>query len=157
MTILDQPAVTGALPPCTPEGRSAAAGGGDNLRGRGATPPDLSERPLALAQHAPICPVGRLTPDRGVAAIVDGRQVAVFLLSAGTIHAVDNVDPCSGAAVLSRGIVGDAEGVATVASPLYKQRFDLHTGLCLDADVAALAVHDVAVVDGVVHVALAGG
>jgi nitrite reductase (NADH) small subunit len=94
----------------------------------------------------------RLTPDRGVAALVDGVQVAVVRLSTGALHAVDNVDPCSGAAVLSRGIVGDADGVPTLASPLYKQRFDLRTGRCLDADVEPLRVHDVAVHDGVVVV-----
>ena len=49
-------------------------------------------------------------------------------------------------------IVGDAGGVATVASPMYKQRFDLATGCCLDADVDPLAVHEVRAVDGVVHV-----
>jgi nitrite reductase (NADH) small subunit len=98
-----------------------------------------------------VCGVDRLTPDRGVAALVDGRQIAVFLLTDGTVHAVDNIDPCSGAAVLSRGIVGDAGGITTVASPLYKQRFELATGRCLDAD-AIVAVHDVRVRDGVIEV-----
>ncbi len=102
----------------------------------------------------PVCELDRLTPDRGVAALVDGRQVAVFVLSSGDLHAVDNIDPCSGAAVLSRGLVGDAGGVATVASPLYKQRFDLATGRCLDAEVEPLAVHSADVVDGVVLVRL---
>lgn len=101
-----------------------------------------------------VCPSGRLLPDRGVAALIGGRAVAVFRLSTGEVHAVDNVDPCSGASVLSRGIVGDADGTPTVASPLYKQRFDLRTGRCLDAEVEPLAVHDVQVVDGVVHVRL---
>jgi nitrite reductase (NADH) small subunit len=104
-----------------------------------------------------ICALERLTPDRGVAALVDGQQVAVFLLAAGRLCAVDNVDPCSGAAVLSRGIVGDANGVATVASPLYKQRFDLTTGRCLDADVPALTVHEARVGDGIVLVRLRRG
>jgi nitrite reductase (NADH) small subunit len=89
-----------------------------------------------------ICPLDRLTPDRGVGALVEGRAVAVFRLSNGDLHVVDDVDPCSGASVLSRGIVGDAGGNPTVASPLYKQRFDLTTGHCLDADVT-IAVHDV--------------
>jgi nitrite reductase (NADH) small subunit len=101
-----------------------------------------------------ICALARLTPDRGVAALVGGRQVAVFCLSSGELHAVDNVDPCSGAAVLSRGLIGDANDTATVASPLYKQRFDLATGRCLDAEVEPLAVHRVDVVDGVVYVQL---
>ena len=41
-----------------------------------------------------IAPFERLTPDRGVAALVDGVQVAVVRLSTGALHAVDNVDPC---------------------------------------------------------------
>ena len=101
-----------------------------------------------------IAPFERLTPDRAVAALVDGVQVAVVRLATGSLHAVDNVDPCSGAAVLSRGIVGDAGGVPTLASPLYKQRFDLATGTCLDADVAPLGVHEIAAVHGIVFIRL---
>jgi nitrite reductase (NADH) small subunit len=99
-----------------------------------------------------ICRVEHLVAERGVAALVDGHQVAVFLLASGELHAVDNLDPCSGAHVMSRGLVGDAGGIATVASPLYKQRFDLTTGRCLDADVEPLAVHEAIDIDGVVHV-----
>jgi nitrite reductase (NADH) small subunit len=110
--------------------------------------------PGLQADWVVICELRRLTPDRGVAALVDGRQVSIFLLSSGELHAVDNIDPCSGAAVLSRGLIGDANGIATVASPLYKQRFDLATGRCLDAEVEPLDVHAVEVVDGVVVVRL---
>ena len=81
-------------------------------------------------------------------------EIAVSDDVVGALHAVDNVDPCSGAAVLSRGLVGDAGGAATVASPLYKQRFVLATGACLDADVAPLGVHEVAVIHGLVFVRL---
>ena len=100
----------------------------------------------------PVCELARLIPDRGVAALVGGRAVAVFLLATGDVHAIDNVDPCSGASVLSRGIVGDAGGVPTVASPMYKQRFDLRTGECLDDDTVRVAVHAVRVIGGVIHV-----
>ncbi len=80
-----------------------------------------------------VCPASALTPDRGVAALAPwGTQVAIFRLSSGEIYAVGNRDPFSGAHVLSRGIVGDHGGVPTVASPVYKQRFDLRTGVCLD-------------------------
>ena len=102
----------------------------------------------------PVCTARRLTPDRGVAALVEGTAVAVFRLSSGELHAVDNIDPFSGASVLSRGLVGDAGGRPTIASPLYKQRFDLRTGECLDADDVAVAVHDVREIDGMVHVRL---
>ncbi len=79
-----------------------------------------------------VCRAGRLTADRGVAAVVDGQQVALFLLADGALFAIDDRDPFSGAHVLSRGLVGDADGTPTVASPVYKQRFDLRTGQCLD-------------------------
>ena len=78
---------------------------------------------MSILDHASalvaVCPVERLTPNRGVAALVDGRAVAIFLLRGGEIHAIDNVDPCTGASVLSRGLVGDADGVADrgVAAP----------------------------------------
>jgi nitrite reductase (NADH) small subunit len=106
------------------------------------------------AGFVPVCATARLTPDRGVAALVEGRAVAVFLLGTGEVAAVDNVDPISGASVLSRGIVGDVDGEPTVASPLYKQRFDLRTGRCLDRDGTTIAVHDVRVVDDTVEVRL---
>lgn len=84
----------------------------------------------------PVCRVADLVPERGVAALVDGEQVALFRLVDGRVLAVQQRDPFSGAHVLSRGIVGtrtvDGEVVPTVASPMYKQVFDLRTGRCLD-------------------------
>ena len=79
-----------------------------------------------------ICPYGRLPVERGVAALVDGEQVAVFRTADGDLYAVSNSDPFSGAMVLSRGIVGSRGDRPTVASPVYKQVFDLETGQCLD-------------------------
>jgi nitrite reductase (NADH) small subunit len=98
--------------------------------------------------------VDAVVPERGVAVLVDGRQVAVFVLADGTVHAIDNRDPCSGANVLSRGIVGDRGGTAVVASPVYKQCFDLATGRCLDEAGVAVAVHGARVVDGRIEVRL---
>lgn len=109
---------------------------------------------LARTERA-VCPLAVLSPGRGVAALVDGYPIAVFLLADGSLHAIDNVDPCCGAGVLSRGVVGDADGVPTVASPMFKQRFDLRTGQCLDDD-ATIAVHEISCVDGMVRVRLAG-
>ena len=111
-------------------------------------------RHSADAGWVAICPTHRLTPDRGVAALVDGRAVAVFLLADGSLHAIDNIDPISGASVLSRGIVGDADGSPTVASPMYKQRFDLRSGRCLDRDHTTVVTHDVRERDGIVQVRL---
>jgi nitrite reductase (NADH) small subunit len=102
-----------------------------------------------------VCDLDRLTPDRGVAAMVDGVAVAVFHLAGGELAVVDNVEPISGASVVSRGLVGEVDGSPTVASPLYKQRFDLRTGVCLDDPTAAIGVHHVRTVEGRVEVRLA--
>jgi len=95
-----------------------------------------------------------LIPDRGVAVLVAGRQVAVFLLQDGSLHALDNHEPISGANVLSRGIVGDRGGVPVVASPIYKQCYELATGRCLDDADHSVEVHEVALVDDRIHVRL---
>ena len=85
-----------------------------------------------------LCALDDLQPERGVAAIVAGRQVAVFRLLDGTVRAVDHLDPFSGAHVIARGIVGtrsvEGRDVPTVASPMYKQVFDLETGRCLSEE-----------------------
>jgi nitrite reductase (NADH) small subunit len=87
----------------------------------------------ALYEETAVCGLAALQPDRGVAALLpDGTQVAVFRTTDDEVFALSNVDPFSGAAVLSRGIVGDRGGVPVAVSPLYKQAFDLRTGVCVD-------------------------
>ncbi len=78
-----------------------------------------------------VCDYDRLTPELGVAALVDGEQIAIFRLADGSVHAVQNLDPFSGASVLSRGITGSKGEVPTIASPIYKQVFSLLDGTCL--------------------------
>jgi nitrite reductase (NADH) small subunit len=80
-----------------------------------------------------VCAVDDLVLDRGACALVGDTQVALFRLSPnGDLYALSNFDPFSKAFVLSRGIVGDRKGVPKIASPVYKQSFDLRTGECLD-------------------------
>ena len=102
----------------------------------------------------PVCPYSRLEPERGVAALVDGVQVAVFRTHDDELFAIDNLDPFSGAQVLSRGIVGSRGQAPTVASPLHKQVFDLRTGQCLDLPDVAVATYRVRCRDGMVEVLL---
>jgi nitrite reductase (NADH) small subunit len=94
-----------------------------------------------------ICQLDDLEPERGVAAIVDGVQVAVFRLHDGRLAALDHRDPFSGANVLARGLVGTRGDVSTVASPMYKQVFDLRSGVCLDDPTVSVRVHAVRVDD----------
>ena len=110
---------------------------------------------LEQVTWTPVCPVTQVPVDRGVAALVAGRQVALFRLDGDAdVYAIDNVDPFSGIGCLSRGIVGDVAGEPMVVSPLHKQRFSLHTGSCLDDPSTAVARYDVRLVEGIVEVQL---
>ncbi|MGW0808025.1 nitrite reductase small subunit NirD [Nonomuraea sp. NPDC002799] len=101
-----------------------------------------------------ICDFDALPPERGVCALVRDVQVAVFRTYDGTLHALGNLDPFSGAYVLSRGIVGTRRGEPTVASPLHKQVFSLVSGLCLDEDGVRVPIFPVRVADGGVEVSV---
>ncbi len=96
-----------------------------------------------------VCDVDDLAIDRGACALVDGRQIAVFRVApSGELFALSNFDPFSGAYVLSRGIVGSRGDVVKVASPVYKQSFDLRTGQCLDDPAVTVETFPVRSVDG---------
>jgi nitrite reductase (NADH) small subunit len=81
-----------------------------------------------------VCAVDDVTPDTGVAVLIRDLQIAVVRVGEGTdqIFAVGNYDPFSKAFVIARGIVGDRGGVPKIASPIFKQSFDLTNGQCLD-------------------------
>lgn len=101
----------------------------------------------------PACAYDYLIPGRGVGVLLDdGSQAALFRLDDGTVHALGNIDPFSGAAVLSRGIVGDRAGRCAVQSPIKKQAFALDDGHCLDDPTIAVPVYPTRVVDGYVQV-----
>ncbi|MEZ0338990.1 nitrite reductase small subunit NirD [Mycobacterium sp. pV006] len=88
------------------------------------------------------CRYDFLIPNRGVAVLLpDGAQAALFRLDDGSVRAVGNIDPFSGAAVMSRGIVGDRGGRVTVQSPIKKQAFALDDGCCLDDTDHSLPVY----------------
>lgn len=78
-----------------------------------------------------VCALADLTPELGAAALVGDVQVALFRLADGSVFAVQNLCPFSGAQVMSRGITGSKGEVPTIASPVYKQVFALTTGECL--------------------------
>lgn len=110
----------------------------------------------ATSRPVAVCRLDQLDVERGVAALVHGRQVALFRLADGSVHAVDQRDPATGANVVARGILGTAaDGEWFVASPLHKHRYSLVDGRCLTAPGLSLAVHRVQVRGGVVEVSVA--
>jgi nitrite reductase (NADH) small subunit len=113
-----------------------------------------------MNQHT-ICNLNDIIPETGVCALVDGKQIAIFRTKQNDLFALDNYDPFSQANVLSRGLIGgttvinDAgsdEEILYVASPIYKQRFNLATGQCLDDENVILNTYQVALEDSKVVV-----
>ena len=103
-----------------------------------------------------VCRYDRLAPDRGVAALVGGAQVAIFRSVGGAVHAVAHQDPVSGAHIMSRGSLGHRPDVPTLVSPNRRHEYDLRTGDCLELPGLRLPVYPVRCRDGVVEVGLAG-
>ena len=103
-----------------------------------------------------ICKLDDIIPETGVCALVNGEQVAIFRTQNGDVFAMDNFDPFSQANVISRGLLGsceiDGQKVRYVASPMYKQRFDLATGKCLDDERVSLRSYPVKVNHGAVFI-----
>jgi len=121
---------------------------------------------LSGGTWTPVCRLTDLHRERGAAALLGSGgsavQVALFRLpspdaglasdpSHDVVAAVGHRDPFTGANVIARGIVGSRGDVVTVASPLYKQVFDLSTGQALDYPEVTLGHWSARVVDGVVE------
>ncbi len=120
-----------------------------------ATSPATSPATAEGVEWVEVCRLDDLAPERGAAALVAGHQVALVRTFDDAVYAVQQLDPYSGAYVISRGIVGTRGDAPTVASPMYKQVFDLRSGECLDgagSQPDPLRTWPVEVRDGAVHV-----
>lgn len=102
-----------------------------------------------------VCDIDDLQPNSGVCALVNGQQVALFYLTPSAVcHAINNYDPFGHANVLSRGVIGDINGQPVVASPLYKQHFNLQTGVCLEDETVKIPVYPIRINNNRVEVNL---
>jgi nitrite reductase (NADH) small subunit len=101
-----------------------------------------------------VCAVEELEPAWGEAALIAGRQVAVFRTAAGEVYAVAQEDPATGAHVMARGITGSRGARPTLASPLHKEVYDLETGECLATPGLRLETFSTRIVDGCIEVEL---
>lgn len=93
-----------------------------------------------MSEWISVCKEKELTPGVGICALHLGEQVALFRsdLNDSVVYAVSNFDPFGEANVLSRGIIGSVGEEVVVASPLYKQHFNLQTGQCLEDESVSL-------------------
>lgn len=101
-----------------------------------------------------VCKLADILPGTGVCALLEGRHIAVFRLGEASVFAIDNIDPRSGASVLSRGLTGNLGEHIVVASPLYKNHFDLRTGACLESPEHSVSAYPVRVSGDEVMVSL---
>lgn len=90
-----------------------------------------------------------LTPGEGRTFVADGRQIAVFLLSDGTVRAMDAVCPHRGGPLADGQIDG-----SVVVCPLHQYVFSLDTGRCTTDGIGAVSTYPATVVDGQVAVQL---
>lgn len=111
-------------------------------------------RDIQFDNWTAVCSLDQIVPNTGVCALLDGQQVAVFRVADAEqrVFAIGNFDPNSGAAVLSRGLVGNLGERIVVASPIYKHHFDLQTGECLEAPENSVASYRTRVEGGKVWV-----
>lgn len=105
-----------------------------------------------------VCSLTDIAPHTGVCALIEttegAEQIAIFRFGESTdIYALSNFDPFSKAYVLSRGLVGDRKGTPKVASPIYKQNFNLLTGQCLDDESVQIPTFPTRIVGDRVQVA----
>lgn len=102
----------------------------------------------ARVESVGVGPVEDLTPGEGRAYVVDGKQVAVFLLGDGTVRAMDAVCPHRGGPLADGQIDG-----SVVMCPLHQYAFSLEDGSC-PGGVKGVRTYPAAVVDGTVTVQL---
>ena len=99
-----------------------------------------------MSQWLTVCSTDDLVPHTGVCAKVEDKQVAIFYCQrSDQLYALCNYDPFGHAYVMSRGIMGSLDGQPCVASPLYKQHFNLKTGVCIEEPDVQLTRFDVRV------------
>ena len=111
-----------------------------------------------MSKWSSICHIDDIVLNSGRCALFDGEQVAIFRINdvvAGEekLYAVKNYCPFSTANVISKGIIGSVQDKTVVASPLYKQHFDLSNGQCLEDSAVKLKTYNVRLVGETIELA----
>lgn len=93
-------------------------------------------------------------PENGGACVKYGsKQIAVYNFTRkNTWYACQNLCPHKMEMVISRGMIGDAEGIPKVACPLHKKTFSLDDGSNLNGEEYKIAVYPVKINKGMVYI-----
>jgi len=93
-------------------------------------------------------------PKNGGACIkYKGKQIAVYNFERKNAwYACQNVCPHKMEMVLSRGMIGDQNGIPKVACPMHKKTFSLENGENLNGDLEAIAIYPVKIENNKVYI-----
>ncbi|UCE93756.1 MAG: nitrite reductase small subunit NirD [Flavobacteriaceae bacterium] len=80
-------------------------------------------------------------------------QIAVFNYTrTGRWYACQNLCPHKMEMVLSRGMIGDEQGIPKVACPMHKKTFSLESGENLNGDLSSIATYPVKIENNFVYI-----
>ena len=97
--------------------------------------------------------VNKFAENGGACVKYKDKQIAVFNFKRkNKWYACQNLSPYKKENVLSRGMIGDENGIPKVACPLHKKTFSLETGENLNGDLAAIATYPVKIEDNFVYI-----
>jgi len=125
-----------------------------------------NEQESVITTWLDICTLDDILPNMGCCALVSTqqgtkqskKQIAIFriVLSTGEeqLYALDNYCPFSQANIISRGIIGSIDDKVVVASPLYKQHFNLVNGQCFEDESVILNIYPVRLSGNTVQLAV---
>lgn len=98
-------------------------------------------------------PVEAFAKNGGACVKYKNKQIAVFNFQRrDEWYACQNLSPERKENVLSRGMIGDENGIPKVACPLHKKTFSLVTGENLNGDLEAIATYPVKVENNFVYI-----
>jgi nitrite reductase (NADH) small subunit len=105
-----------------------------------------------------ICGIDDILHNMGRCALFNEQQVAIFRVEdkdgQEQFYAVNNYCPFSESNTISRGLTGSIGEKLVVASPIYKQHFDLSTGICIEDESVNLKTYPVRLNGNTVQLAL---
>ena len=98
-------------------------------------------------------PVEAFPKNGGACVKYKSLQIAVFNFERlNQWYACQNLSPEKQEMVLSRGMIGDQNGIPKVACPLHKKTFSLITGENLNGDLPPIATYPVKIEDNFVYI-----
>ncbi|WP_318312643.1 nitrite reductase small subunit NirD [Flagellimonas crocea] len=109
--------------------------------------------PTTVSVWFKACSVDDIPENGGACIKYKNKQIAVYHYKRKkTWYACQNLCPHKMEMVLSRGMLGDADGIAKVACPMHKKTFSLESGENLNGDLPAIAIYPLKIEDGFVYI-----